>query len=78
VIEVLREHGRRIPEDVAVLGFDDVPLSQELVPPLSTVRIPFTDLGRRAADILLQIIREKSVECIAETLPLELIRRETA
>jgi LacI family transcriptional regulator len=78
VIEVLREHGRRIPEDVAVLGFDDVPLSHELIPPLSTVRIPFTDLGRRAAEILLQIIREKSVEHIAETLPLELVRRGTA
>ncbi|MDB5059691.1 MAG: transcriptional regulator, LacI family, partial [Chloroflexi bacterium] len=78
VIEVLREHGRRIPEDVAVLGFDDVPLSQELVPPLSTVRIPFTDLGRQAADILLQIIRDKSAEHIAETVPLELIRRGTA
>jgi DNA-binding LacI/PurR family transcriptional regulator len=45
---------------------------------MSTVRIPFTDLGRRAAEILLQIIREKSVEHIADTVPLELVRRGTA
>ncbi len=78
VIEVLRSRKYRIPDDVAVVGFDDVPLSQELIPPLTTVRIPFADLGRRAADLLLHVIKQNTNECIAETVPLELIRRGTA
>jgi DNA-binding LacI/PurR family transcriptional regulator len=77
-IEVLRWHGHRIPDDVAVVGFDDVPLAQELIPPLTTVRIPFADLGRRAADLLVHMIKQNTNECIAETVPLELIRRGTA
>ncbi len=77
-IEVLRWRGFRIPDDVAVVGFDDVPLAQELIPPLTTVHIPFADLGRRAADLLMHMIEQNTNECIAETVPLELIRRGTA
>jgi DNA-binding LacI/PurR family transcriptional regulator len=77
-IEVLRDSGRRIPRDVAVVGFDDVPLAQELLQPLTTVRIPFADLGRRAAALILRAVLTNSNEYIVETVPLELIRRETA
>lgn len=77
-MEVLRDSGRRIPDDVAVIGFDDVPLAQELLLPLSTVRIPFADLGRRAAGLLLRAIRTGSSECILEQVPLDLVLRGTA
>ena len=77
-IDVLRDRGRRIPDDVAVVGFDDVPLAQELLQPLTTVRIPFADLGRRAAALILRAVQATSSERIRETVPLELIRRETA
>ena len=43
-------------EDVAVVGFDDIPLAQEMIPPLTTVRIPLTDIGRRVAARLLERI----------------------
>jgi LacI family transcriptional regulator len=78
VIEVLRDRGRRIPHDVAVIGFDDIPLAQELLLPLTTVRIPFAELGRRAATLVLRAVQDDSSECITETVPLELIRRLTA
>jgi LacI family transcriptional regulator len=78
VIEVLRWRGFVIPDDVAVLGFDDVPLAQELIPALTTVRIPFAELGERAAHLLLQMIGQNTNECVSETVPLELIRRGTA
>ena len=78
IIEVMRERGLRIPDDVAVIGFDDVPLAKVLVPALTTVRIPFADLGRKAADLALHITRGHSGEPIAETVQLELIHRGTA
>ena len=55
-IGVLHLLGRRVPEDVAVVGFDDIPLAHEMVPPLSTVRIPLDEIGRRAARRLLELI----------------------
>jgi DNA-binding LacI/PurR family transcriptional regulator len=77
-IDVLRDRGCRIPHDMAVVGFDDIPLASEMLLPLTTVRIPFADLGRRAAAIILRAVRTNSRECIVETVPLELMRRETA
>jgi DNA-binding LacI/PurR family transcriptional regulator len=48
LIRALSEAGRRVPEDVSVIGFDDVPESGYFLPPLTTVRQDFSELGRRA------------------------------
>ncbi len=77
-IDVLRDRGRRIPADMAVVGFDDIPFAQELLLPLTTVRIPFAELGRRAASLILRAVRASGSECIVETVQLELIQRATA
>jgi LacI family transcriptional regulator len=83
-IEVLRAAGRRVPDDVAVVGFDDIPLAREMVPPLTTVRIPLADLGRRAARRLLDILGQdadstaESVPGASEVLPVEVVLRGTA
>lgn len=53
VLRALAEHGRRIPEDVSVVGFDDVPESAYYRPPLTTVRQDFAALARTALDVLL-------------------------
>ncbi|PRY33812.1 LacI family DNA-binding transcriptional regulator [Umezawaea tangerina] len=55
----LRDRGLRVPEDVSVAGFDDIPTLQDLVPGLSTVRLPLEELGERAARLVLD---EGSVE----------------
>jgi len=78
IIEVLRAEGRRIPEDVAIIGFDDVPLSRVTVPPLTTVRIPFADLGQKAADLVLRLVQGNHDEPVAETVQLELVHRGTS
>lgn len=52
-IRTLRARGMRIPQDMAVVGYDDIPIAAELVTPLTTVRQPMADLGRRAAELLL-------------------------
>ncbi|MCP2257867.1 transcriptional regulator, LacI family [Streptoalloteichus tenebrarius] len=48
-VAAFRERGVRVPEDVSVAGFDDIPTLRDLVPALSTVRLPLTEMGRCAA-----------------------------
>jgi DNA-binding LacI/PurR family transcriptional regulator len=52
----LRAKGRRVPEDVAVVGFDDSPVGQTADPPLTTIRQPIELMGREMTRLLLQII----------------------
>ncbi|WP_232326706.1 LacI family DNA-binding transcriptional regulator [Microbispora sp. ATCC PTA-5024] len=56
LVRALREAGRRVPEDVSVVGFDDVPESAYVWPPLTTVRQNFGEVGRRAFRLLLDRI----------------------
>jgi len=49
----LREHGLSVPEDISIAGFDDIPTLRDLVPALSTVRLPLEDMGERAARLVL-------------------------
>jgi len=78
-IEVLREQAFNVPEDVAVVGFDDIPLAQEMNPALTSVRIPLVELGQRAASTVLRLVKDpNAADCQSESLPVELVRRGTA
>ncbi len=57
-IRSLREAGYCIPDDVSVIGFDDIPLASYFDPPLTTLRQPLEESGRRAADLLIETIQE--------------------
>lgn len=57
-LSAVREAGLRIPEDVAVVGFDDVPIARYVHPPLTTVRVNISELGARAAETLLEALAE--------------------
>ncbi|MFD8705535.1 LacI family DNA-binding transcriptional regulator [Kitasatospora sp. NPDC059648] len=52
-LRTLRRHGRRVPEDVALIGFDDAPVAARCRPALTTVRQPVEELGSRAMELLL-------------------------
>ncbi|MBB4763474.1 DNA-binding LacI/PurR family transcriptional regulator [Actinoplanes digitatis] len=54
VLRALHEAGRRVPEEVSVVGFDDMPDSGYFLPPLTTVRQDFAELGRRSLTLLLE------------------------
>lgn len=66
--------GLRIPDDIAVVGFDDIVLSQYLNPPLTTVRAPIEEAGRIAAQQLICRIQGRETELLT-LLPTELVIR---
>ena len=59
-LSALRESGVGVPEDIAVAGFDDIPLARYMDPPLSSVHVPICELGARAVDLLLHGITHKN------------------
>jgi len=77
-VELARSAGLRIPDDLAVVGFDDIPLAQEMVPPLTTVQIPLREVGQLAARRLLGLIDTGQSEPTSTVLPVRLVRRGTA
>jgi len=71
-----RQAGLRIPEDISVVGFHDVTLAAYLDPPLTTVRMPLEEMGRRAVGSLLALINgERDVDDVEITMPPELVVR---
>ena len=80
VMSALRAAGRRIPDDVAVAGFDDIPSAQLLHPPLTTVRRSELSIGRFAADLLIARLDGAQAEQPGRgfELPFELVLRDSA
>jgi DNA-binding LacI/PurR family transcriptional regulator len=78
VLLALHEHNRRVPEDVSVVGFDNMPESAFFIPPLTTVCQDFEQVGRTALKLLLNQInsRTRSVDRV-EIQPELLVRRST-
>ena len=60
VLSALRQADIRVPDDIAVAGFDDIPLARYMDPPLSSVHVPICDLGERAIALLLNGITHKN------------------
>jgi len=73
----IKEQGLRVPDDVSVVGFDDVRLAHYVDPPLTTIRLPAYELGYQAAMLLTQLIGAESVEAQEMLLQTELVVRES-
>ena len=71
----LREAGSRVPHDCSVVGFDDIPLAAYFDPPLTTIRLPASELGQAAGRALLERIADPSADARRTLLPTELIVR---
>lgn len=76
-LETIHKRKKRIPEDVAILGFDDMFWASSLNPPLTAVRQPAYEIGKRACELLIQRISDPQRSCIQMTLNAELMIRSS-
>jgi len=77
LISGLNAGGLRVPEDVSVIGFDDIEMSQYYVPPLTTIRQDRQRLGREAAMALMARLSSGSVPGVLDLVPVDLVVRES-
>lgn len=72
-----RKLGKSIPEDLSIVGFDDIPMAEQMVPPLTTIRNPVRELGEKAVDVLLTALQEGTNINKSQKLATRMIIRET-
>lgn len=77
VLRALHERGRRVPHDVSVVGFDDVPEASYFIPPLTTVRQAFGDVARAALTLLLGQMKAEPGAADTVIVPAQLVVRES-
>jgi LacI family transcriptional regulator len=75
VLQALRENGRRIPEDVSVIGFDDAFHAKHLWPPLTTMKQPTDPIGEAAASLLLELLAQPNMGFGERTIGTDLVVR---
>jgi DNA-binding LacI/PurR family transcriptional regulator len=76
VLDALHTLKRRVPHDIAVIGFDDQNISAYLDPPLTTVRAPTEEVGRKAAQVLFGLLLNEDVDLVT-LLPTEIVIRSS-
>jgi len=77
VIQAARSRGLRVPEDVSVVGFDDLEFATIVTPPLTTVRQPLAEMGRTAVSMLVRLLEHKRFETLQVQLGTRLVVRDS-
>jgi LacI family transcriptional regulator len=77
-LQACAELSRRVPDDLAIVGFDDIPLAALVTPPLTTCRVPMYDLGNQAMRLLLEHIKGCGGDCDDIVVEPKLIIRNSA
>ncbi|MES1247851.1 MAG: LacI family DNA-binding transcriptional regulator [Actinomycetota bacterium] len=76
-LQAARERGMRVPEDLSVVGFDDVEIAELVTPALTTVRQPLAEMGRMAVSLLGRLIEGQRIEAPHVELRTQLVVRQT-
>jgi len=76
-LAALRDAGVHVPDEMAVIGFDDVPLADQVTPPLTSLHLPARELGQTAAEILLKLIAGEAITNRLVSLDTRLVIRES-
>ncbi len=77
LLNAMREHGLRVPQDIALVGFDDIPVARYVQPPLTTVHVSRTDWGARAVVGLIDFL-EHEAPFPLERIPARFIARQSS
>ncbi|HEX7473409.1 MAG TPA: LacI family DNA-binding transcriptional regulator [Candidatus Limnocylindrales bacterium] len=75
ILQRLREIGARVPRDLSIVGFNDIPLAGLLEPALTTVRVPQLEMGVVGAHLLINRLEGRPIDDVRVTLPTELVVR---
>jgi LacI family transcriptional regulator len=76
-MQAIKEKGLRIPEDIELVGYDDIPFSSLISPSLTTIRLKKQDLGIESVELLLSRINGNRKKTKKIMLDVELVKRET-
>lgn len=76
-IREAKSQGKRVPEDLSVVGFDDISWAELNTPPLTTVRIPRQQIGKEAAHRILMLLREPDLPASEIIVPVHLVERHS-
>jgi LacI family transcriptional regulator len=76
-LEAAHQQQLRVPEDLAIIGFDDIPWAPYITPAISTIRLPAQQIGRQAAFMLIKIINGEKIENEHIFLPTQLVIRDS-
>jgi DNA-binding LacI/PurR family transcriptional regulator len=76
-VQAIHHRGLRIPNDISIIGFDDLLISKYLQPPLTTIHLPAYDLGQRLGEMILTSIRGETFQTLRALLPTELVIRQS-
>jgi LacI family transcriptional regulator len=75
-IEAAHALGLRVPEDIAIAGYDDIPVAADVAPPLTTVRFPFRQIGRQAGELVFNLATDtKFRPASLPPVPVEIVER---
>jgi LacI family transcriptional regulator len=77
-MKVLRRAGKRIPEDVAIVGFDDIYAAAYTTPSLTTIRQPFYEMGQMGVSLLLERLNDRQITPSPILLPTTLVVRDSS
>ncbi|MFJ7510870.1 LacI family DNA-binding transcriptional regulator [Peribacillus simplex] len=76
-LQEILKRGIRIPEDIQLIGYDDIAFTALLHPPLSTIRQPAYEMGAQAAEMLIKRINQEKMEVTHKKLPVSFVERQT-
>jgi LacI family transcriptional regulator len=77
-MEAVRDKGLRIPQDMSIVGFDDIPQATQVHPPLTTVQQPLEEMGRVATQLLIQRLQDPQASLASVVLPTKLVIRQSS
>ena len=78
LLKAAHEWGRKVPDELAIIGFDGIDMSQYTNPPISTIKQPSYEMGKMAMEELLRLIKKPESDCNKIELDVELILRESS